>query len=149
MDRTYTEQGHVVVDRQGTRLYDLLTDKESIEEKYRQFESLSHYLQTYNDFLIEDWQDFLNEFGWYHKTTASRLSYVICDMAWIPQRCYFVNWDLFKSEICPNIEKLKLFAVNNSGKLNVPSPKGIGDSRNIAIPWSSILSKYYEIYDIA
>jgi len=136
MDKEYPLLGYTIIDRYGNKKRDLIVSKNGdqykFEEKFRQ--------KDYGDFLVELIQCMIiYDRGWFYTTKADYISYVICNERWIPQKIYLVDFPEFKDWL------FKYLAKKKSVKSRI-SPKGIGLTFNIAIPWVDIPREICQIY---
>lgn len=81
--------------------------------------------------------------GWFYTTQSNYIFYVGCTLDWTPTILYTVDWDKFK----PWFLNEYLTYINKTPTTFV-SPKGIGLSINISIPWGLIPEEYYKRFDI-
>lgn len=128
INRFYKSQGWSY-DRSGACItYDLIIEGVKIEEKFR--------YEDYGDFLIEIIQDVNScNLGWYYKTEAARIFYVIKD-----QVIYSVNWADFKAWLTKEYKALKL--------RGIVSIDGYGLTVNISIKWIDVPDYIYKKFEL-
>lgn len=134
----YAGYGLKVINTNGTREQDIIClgvstgRRYRVEEKYRRGD--------FGDFLIELFQD-MNalDLGWYFKTRADLLAYIVCDSAWIPQRSYIVRFAKFKVWWMDYMAK-------HTHPAAIVSSKGIGVSLNLSVSWLCVPREIYETH---
>lgn len=137
IDTVYRALGYEIVDRNGTKQYDVILQRGEkrlwIEEKFR--------TQDRNDFLVEILQCIVTrEPGWFYTTGASHISYVVCTRQWVPVRFYAVDFVRFKPWLFEFLETR--FFVDA-----LISPRGKGLSLNLCIKWHDIDPDLYKRFD--
>ena len=136
MDIEYHLRGYQIINRNGNRARDLLIaidgQEYKVEEKFRS--------SDYGDFLVEILQCMITkEVGWFYKTKADILAYVICK-DWKPYHFYLVDWRKFPQWFNGYLLQ------NKSPKCRISS-RGIGLTLNLAISWGSIPDNIYERFE--
>ena len=128
IDQFYKYQGWNY-DRSGScETYDVIIEEAKVEEKFR--------YEDYGDFLIEVMQDVIScNMGWYYKTHAERIFYIIKD-----KTLYSIDWFYFKKWLKNNYSNLRI-----TGRISV---QGYGLTVNIAIKWLDIPRDLYKTFDI-
>jgi len=133
MDVWYRDHGFKITNRKGNFERDLvLVDKQNkpldVEEKYRS--------KDWGDLLVELTQDMVkNSPGWFYTEKPDILSYIIHNNIH-PAIIYWIWFEKFRDWMFKYLASV--------GQANIViSPKGIGLTLNIAIPWKLIPEGIY------
>lgn len=128
VDLFYKSQGWKFDRSRACQTYDVIIEGIKVEEKFR--------YDDYGDFLIEIMQDVNTcNWGWYYKTEASRIFYVVKD-----KKIYSVDWNKFKDWLKKDYFKLRIH-----GRVSV---QGYGLTVNIAIKWGDIPDCIYKTFEL-
>ena len=145
IDLFYTSNSWLPNRSGACKTYDLTltpNGKETkIEEKFRKSKDGTRY-----DFGVEILQRTEKnppQLGWFYTTQSEYIFYVGCDLEWIPVNLYSVNWSKFKTWFLSEY----LTHINKTPETFI-SPKGIGLSINISIPWQDIPEEIYKKFKI-
>ncbi len=142
LDRYWQSRG-VTVDRtKACKSFDAIYGwhqrQRTAEEKFR------NIARTENDILLEIVQDLVKpDYGWFVKTPADRLFYVLCDERWHPLIIYSLEWAKFRTWY------LKEYLPKHKSGNYVVSTKGFGLMINFVLKLKDIPLHLYKKIDLS